>query len=274
MNDRIIDEIEAEYNAYCLNKTKNTDVMYEKLYLYLNRFVAMIFKGAGCTDEDAIEEVTQDVIAVIATDKIYTFQKNEAKFTTFCAAIAKNRAFDYVRKRSRYSLYTYDEAQDEEDSYIGTTEAYRNPEKLLMKQEQRLEQIEAVKKYLDKMVNQTGKPYRTVGCCYTMILFHRHNPDSKELSSPKWAFGTIRKDTVEESADNFIDEMNEWFPRLHLYWGDAFLDGMEEKENDTRVSDIIFEEHFKVKDFENWSLRLRKKLRDELLEEVCEVLDI
>lgn len=272
MNSSIVDEIEAEYEAYCLDKGKNLDAMYEKLYQYLNGFTAMIFKSAGCSDADAVDEVTQDALAAIATDKIYTFQKKEAKFTTFCVAVAKNKAFDYVRRSSRHSLYSYDETEEKEIYHFNSKEAYCNPEKLLIKQEQRLEQIEAVKKYLNRMVSQKGKPYRTVGCCYTMVLFHRYNPGSKELSSPKWAFETIREDTVEESADHFIDEMNEWFPRLHLYWGDAFLDGMEEKENDIYVSDMVFGEHFRVKDFENWSRRLRQKMREELLEEVCEVL--
>ncbi len=85
-----------------------------------------------------------------------------------------------------------------------------------------------MKKYLHRMVNQKYRPYRTVGCCYTMVLFHRYHPGTKELSSPKWAFEVIRENTVEESADHFIEEMNDWIPKLHLYWGDDFLDGMEE----------------------------------------------
>ncbi|MCM1044217.1 MAG: hypothetical protein NC417_01795 [Candidatus Gastranaerophilales bacterium] len=267
----IIDEIEAEYDAYCLDEGTNLDTMYEKLYRYLRGFIAMTLRNAGCSDENVLDEVTQETLTAIATDKIYTFHKKEAKFTTFCTVIAKNKAFDYVR-RSRYRLCSYSEAEENELFRFSGKEAYCNPEKFLIRQEQRLEQIEAVKKYLHKMVSWKGKPYRTVGCCYTMILFHRHHPDSKELSSPQWAFETVREDTVEKSADHFIDEMNEWFPRLHLYWGDAFLDGMEEMEKGVYVSDMIFGEHFKVKDFENWSLRLRQKMREELLEEVCEAL--
>lgn len=271
MYSTIIDEIEAEYDAYCLDEGKNLDTMYEKLYQYLRGFTAMILKNAGCLDENALDEVIQETLAVIATDKIYTFQKKEAKFTTFCTVIAKNKAFDYVR-RSRYSLCAYSEEEERELYHFSGGEVYCDPEKLLIRQERRLGQIEAVKKYLRRMVSQKGKPYRTVGCCYTMVLFHRHNPGSKELSSPKWAFETVREDTVEESADHFITEMNEWFPRLHLYWGDDFIDGMEEMEDGIYISDMVFGEHFKVKDFENWSLRLRRKMREELLEEVCEVL--
>ena len=278
MNNDLIQEIEAEYDVYCLERDKNPeetvniDRMYEKLYTYLRGFVAAFLRSNGCMDRDVAEEVTQDTLTEIATDKIHTFVKKEAKFTTFCTVIAKNKALTYVRKVNRYCLHEYDETEERKIFHFGSKEAYSDPEKLLVKYERRLEQIEAVKKYLNKMVNQTGKPYRTVGCCYTMILYHRHHPNSKELSSPKWAFETIREDTVELSADNFIEEMNEWFPKLHLYWGDAFLDGMEEIENDTRVSDIVFGERFKEKDLENWSLRMRRKMREELLEEVCEVL--
>lgn len=270
MNSSIIDEIEAEYDAYCLDKGTNLDAMYEKLYQYLRGFTAMILRNAGYSDANALDEVTQETMAAIATDKIDTFHKKEAKFTTFCATIAKNKAFDYVRK-SRYDLCSYSEAEEELYRF-SDKEVYCDPEKLLIRQEQRLEQIETVKKYLHRMVSRKGKPYQTVGCCYTMVLFHRHHPDSKELSSPKWAFETVREDTVEESADHFMDEMNEWFPRLHLYWGDAFLDGMEEIEEGIYISDMIFGEHFKVKDFENWSLRLRQKMREELLKEACGVL--
>lgn len=276
--NNLLDKIEAEYDAYCLERAKNPngtvnlDEMYKKLDLYLRCVVNGILKNSGFMNRDVMEEVTQDALAEIATDAIHTFEKREAKFTTFCTAIAKNKAIDYLRKANRYSTDEYDETQERKISHFGSREAYSDPEKLLVKYERRLEQIEAVKKYLNKMVNQTGKPYRTVGCCYTMILYHRYHPDSKELSSPKWAFETIREDTVELSADNFIEEMNEWFPKLHLYWGDAFLDGMEEMENDTRVSDIVFGERFKEKDLENWSLRMRKKMREELLQEVYEVL--
>lgn len=279
-SNNLLDEIEAEYDAYCLEQAKNPkgavnlDGMYEKLYTYLQGFTTNFLKNNGCMDWDAAEEVTQDTLTEIATDKIHTFVKKEAKFTTFCTAIAKNKALTYVRKVNRYCLHEYDEAEEKKLFHFGSRETYADPERLFMRQEKRQEQIDVVKKYLHKMVNQTGKPYRTVGCCYTMILFHRYHPKSKELSSPKWAYGRIRKDTVGESADNFIDEMNEWFPQLHLYWGDSFLDGMEEKENDIYVSDIVFGERFKEKDLENWSLRMRGKIRKELLEEVCEVFDI
>lgn len=70
MNGSIIDEIEAEYDAYCLDRSRSLDAMYGKLYRYLKGFTAMILKNAGRLDENVIDEVTQETLAAIVTDKI------------------------------------------------------------------------------------------------------------------------------------------------------------------------------------------------------------
>lgn len=274
----LLDEIETEYDAYCLELAKNPkgtvnlDRMYEKLYTYLRGFVTNLLRNNGCMDRDVAEDVVQDTMTEIATDKIHTFVKKEAKFTTFCTAIAKNKTLSYVRKVNRHCLHEYDEMEEKTIFNFGSNGTYSDPEKLFMKRERIRDQIQLVKKYLYKIVNQTSKPYRTVGCCYTMILFHRYHSKTKELSSPKWAFDTIQENTVQKSADNFMEEMNEWFPKFHLVWGNAFLEGMALKEEGICISDMVFGEHFTTKDFENWSLRMRKNMREELLKEVCEVL--
>lgn len=46
----------------------------------------------------------------------------------------------------------------------------------------------------------------------------------------------------------------------------GIMDAMEEQEDGIFIGDIIFGERFKIKDFENWSLRLRDKLKRQLLE--------
>lgn len=277
-SNNILDEIEAEYDAYCLERdrnpegTVNPERLYEKLNIYLRGFITSFLRANGFMNADTAEEVKQDTLTEIAAGKIDDFEKKEAKFSTFCTAIAKNKAIDYIRKADRCLLHEYGEKEENRVFLFGSKETYSDPETLFMKRERIRGQIQTVKKYLHKMVNLTDKPYRTVGCCYTMILFHRHHPKTKELSSPKWAYDTIQEDTVNKSADNFMEEMNKWFPKLHLVWGDAFLEGMEQKENEIYVRDMVFGEHFTTKDFENWSLRLRKKMREELLKEVCEVL--
>lgn len=272
MNHTLVEEIEEEYDEYCKDRERNTDTMYAKLSDYLKGMIAMLIRDGSYIDLEMAEELTQEVLMTIATDKIHTFEKKEAKFTTFCTAIAKNKALDYVRKRNRHRMNSY-EAMEEEGYEFTGHQMYQNPERLLILQESRLGQIEAVKKYLQLLMNQRGKPYRTVGCCYTMVLFHRYHPDSKELSSPGWAFEEIREDTVEDSSSRFAREINEWFPRFGLYWGDEFVDGLDEQEGDVYISDMIFGEHFKTKDLENWSLRMRKKLRREMLEEACDILE-
>ncbi|MGN0366120.1 MAG: RNA polymerase sigma factor [Suilimivivens sp.] len=272
MNTNLLDKIEAEYDAYCEDDSRDLDSMYAMLSDYLKAVIAMTIKDGSYIDEDMVEELTQDALIAIATDKIHTFQKREAKFTTFCVTIAKNKALDYVRHRNRQRLFSFDEMEGEGAGF-SSQDFYHNPESLLMQQERRLEQIETLRQYLQLLMSQKGKPYRTVGCCYTMVLFHRYHPDSKELSSPKWAFEEVREDTVEYGADRFVKEINVWFPRFNLYWGDAFLDGMEDKEEGIYISDMIFGEHFRVKDFENWSLRMRKKIREEMFEQACEVLE-
>lgn len=271
MGNNLLDEIEAEYDAYCANRERNIDNMYVKLGEYLKGMIAMIIREGSYVDVDMADELTQEVLVVIATDKIHTFEKKEAKFTTFCATIAKNKALDYVRRRNRYRMDSFEKMEDEGLEFAGK-ELYQNPERLLLLQERKLRQIETLKKYLQLLMQQKGKPYRIVGCCYTMVLFHRYHPDSKELSSPSWAYEEIKTDSIEDSSARYAREINEWFPTFSLYWGDEFQDGMDEKEDDVYISEMIFGEHFKTKDLENWSLRMRSKIRQELLEQACEIL--
>lgn len=272
MINNLLEEIEAEYDAYCEDMTRNMDEMYAKLSDYLKSVIAMTIKEGSYIDTDMVEELTQDVLIAIATDKIHTFEKKTAKFTTFCVTVAKNKALDYVRYRNRHRMTSFEE-MEEEGAVFSSQDIYRNPEKLLIWQEQKLEQIELVKEYLQRMMNQKGKPYRTVGCCYTMVLFHRYHPKSKELTSPGWAFDEIKETTIEDSSDRFSREINEWFPRFGLCWGDAFLDGMDEMEEGIYISDMIFGEHFRTKDLENWSVRMRKKIREEMFERTCMALE-
>ena len=272
MSTSIVDTIEAEYDSFCQDRTKDLNKMYELLYDYLYTYISSRIKLGSYVDRDTAEELTQDVMMVIATKEIHTFEKRDAKFTTFCTAIAKNKAISYLRKRVRRAEDSFEEAQEEGITF-SSRDLFSNPEKVLLLQEHKLEQIELLKKYLQLLMGQKGKPYRTAGCCYTMVLFHRYNPDSKELSSPKWAFEEVRENTVEESADRFEKEINEWFPRFGLYWGNDFLDGMEEKEVDCYIADMVYQEHFKVKDFENWSLRMRKKIKDAVMQQELGLLE-
>ena len=272
MSTDILSVIEEEYDAFCLDRTRDMNKMYELLYEYLYNFIISKIKMNGFVDYDSAKELTQDVLVEIVAKGIHTFKKEDAKFTTYCTYIAKNKSIDYLRKKYRKQEESFEETEEEGGSFR-SNDIYGSPEKSLMIQEHKLEQIELLKKYLTVLMNQKGKPYRITGCCYAMILFHKYNPNTKELSSPRWAFEEVHDSTVEESADRFEEEINQWLPRLGVFWGDEFLDAMEEEENGYLVADMVYEEHFKVKDFENWSLRMRKKIKDSVIRQELELLN-
>lgn len=269
MNTSIADLIEAEYDAFCQDNSKDLNKMYELLYDYLYAFIAKKTKYFSYFNHATVEEITQETLIAIV-NQIHKYER-KAKFTTYCCNIAKNKVVDLVRTKIK-NPEDFIEEKEEEGKPFEICDLSAEPEKTLLLQEYRLEQIELLKKYLQHFMNQKGKPYRTAASCYTMILFHKYNPGSKELSSPKWAFEEIHANTVEESADRFEQEMNQWFPKFGLYWGDEFLDKMEEEEDGILIADMIYEDHFKIKDFENWSLRIRKKIKDTILSQELEMI--
>lgn len=283
MSTAVSKMIDAEYDAYCLDGTRDINKMYELLYDYVRSIIASRIKKGSYIDHETVSELTQDVMLVIATDKIHTFEKQTAAFSTFCATIAKNKALDYVKKRNRHTIISYEKVENDVTDENGKEiyrefensgrEIYKNPEMLLIRYEQQLEYIERLKEYLQLLMNQDTKPYRTASCCYSMVLFHRYHPDAKVLGSPKWAYEELKEDTVEESADRYHKEINEWFPRYNLYWGNAFLDGMDEKEAGGYVGDMIYGEHFELGDFENWNLRMRRKIKEEMFEQAQNALE-
>ena len=260
-------EIEAEYDAYCLDRDRNTDALYEKLFTYLKHKICGWIKTDNYVDIDTAEDLTQDVVLKIMSSELQKFEKKEAKFVSFCCVIAKNRALDYVRHRDRYLLEN-DDALLNMDNGMDCSRIYTNPERLIMEYEYRLELIAELKEYLELMINWPQKPYRTVASCYAMILFHRYHPDTKELSSPRWAYQEVENETVADSAERFIAELNDWIRHFRLDWSREFYRGMETVEDGISVGDIVFGRRFKVKDFENWSKRLREKVKKQLLEQI------
>ena len=259
-------EIEAEYEAFCLDKDRSLDLLYQKLFVYLKGKIAGWIRVGNYVDEYTAEELAQDVLIIIMNQGLHTFQKKEASFVTYCSVIAKNKALDYIRRRNRYRMEC-DETLENMSNNVDSSRMYANPERLIMEYEYRLELIAELKRYLQLMVSWPQKPYRSVASCYTMILFHRYNPNTRELSSPSWAFGEVERETVADSAERFITELNEWIHHIRLDWSDGFYDELDELEDDEYVGNIVFGEHFKVKDFENWSNRLRVKIKKELMEQ-------
>lgn len=266
------EEIEQEYRLYKSDTQRDLNSLFSKVSEYIRPTIAMMVKKGSYLDEDSVEELTQDVMLTLVSGGLQKFQEGNAHFATYCTKIAMNKAIDWGRKWTRRAEAFYE--GDEElhvyvESKLSAESLQLTPEQEYIKGEFVSEQYEAMKKYLNILVNQSGKPYRTLGCCYTMVLYNLIYMDSKELSSPKWAFDVMKDYDMQENADSFMDEFHKRMPHVELEWGDDFLDGMDEQEKGIYISEMIFGEHFTKKDLENWTLRFRQKMRRELFEEVC-----
>lgn len=62
-------------------------------------------------------------------------------------------------------------------------------------------------------------------------------------------------------------ELNQWMRHIRMDWSDAFVDAMDEMQDGELVGNIVFGRRFKVKDFENWSNRLRENVKKYLTEQ-------
>lgn len=186
--------------------------------------------------------------------------------------IAKNKAIDYVKKRNREKIAMIavdgdtEYCDDEKIDYLlyhHSKGSVQTPENRILALESQMEHINLLKSLLHRILNWKEKAYKTVGCCYTIILFQLLNPTTKELSSPAWAYEELKDNTVQESADRFLLEFNKRVRFGKISWGSHFEDSMETEEDGILICDIVFGERFKRKDLENWSLRLRNKIKQE-----------
>ena len=264
-------DVEAEYDAFCREPDRNMDAFYEKLFRYLKYMAWKFMNENRFVDESEIEDIANEVLAYVATKVLHTFQKKQAMFSTYCAQIVKHKVWNWKKKRIHMLLDSEGNLEQEVEA-SGYSASYHSPERQLLDCERQLEMIQLVKKYIMILMNWKQKPYRTVSCGFTMILFQKYHPKTTELTSPKWAYESLKQNQVWQGAERFLKEMREWMPQIPLRWSSEFLDAMDEVEEGTYISEIIFGERFKVKDFENWSLRLREKMKRQLIEaeeEIC-----
>lgn len=261
---RLRAEIEAEYDAFCVNPGRDMQRFYELLFTYLKRMAWKFMNEVQYIDEVEIEDIANDVLEYVAKEGLHAFKKEKALFTTYCAQIVKHKVWNWKKKQIRLSLTADDEFEEYPDTRNQLSSC--SPEYQIFACEKQLEMITLVKKYVQTLMDWKQKPYRTVGCGYTMILFQKYHPRTKELTSPKWAFEVLESKSVEQGAESFLSEIRQWMPEVSFCWNDDFLNAMDEIEEGQPVSDIIFGERFKAKDFENWSLRLRTKIKQQLLE--------
>lgn len=258
-------DVEAEYDAFCREPDRNMDAFYMKLFRFLKHMTWKFMNENHCVDESEIEDIASEAMAYVATKVLHSFKKEQAMFATYCAQIVKNKVWSWKRKRSRILLDR--EGSLEQEAEVPEYDIDRHsPEQLLLACESQMEMIGLVKKYITILMGWRQKPYRTVSCGFTMILFQKYHPDTTELTSPKWAFETLKQESVWQGAERFLQEMHEWMPQVSLCWSNEFMDAMDEMEDGTYISEIVFGERFRVKDFENWSLRLREKIKRQLVE--------
>lgn len=260
-------EIEEEYQAIRADADRDRGHLYELLWSYIAHIVAKTVRVlGGSAGSGIIEDLTQETMVAVMKTGMEQFESKNALFSTYCGVIAKNKTVDWIRKQRRQWVNevedtVIDECSDDRSDYRS------NPEEAILREEYRLAHIDKTKKYLRMFVELPERPQKLVSCCYTLILFQRYHPMSKQLSSPGWSYEQLEGQTVENGADRFMSEINEWLPYLRLYWGDEFLDEMDQPYEQGYVRDIIFSEHYQIKDFENWSIRIRAKLKKQMTEQ-------
>lgn len=263
-------DVEAEYDAFCMASDRNPDALYEKLFRYLKYMTWKFMNENSFVDQAEIEDIANEVLAYVATDVLHTFQKEQAMFSTYCAQIVKHKVWNWKKKRIRMLLDMDGDLKQEVEASEYSSSC-QSPERQLLDYENQLEVIRLVKKYITILMDWKQKPYRTVGCGYTMILFQKYHPHTTELTSPKWAYESLKEYQVCQGAEQFLMEMRDWMPQIPLRWSDEFWKSMDDMEDDRYISEIVFGERFKVKDFENWSLRLREKIKRMLIETEAEI---
>ena len=233
--------------------------LYQLLRPYVQGVVRRFYMNPYKLDNaEVIDDITQEVLIDVFRMDLLNFEEKNGKFTTYCGVIAKNKTVDAMRWQERHR----DETEDEIDKAL----CQESVEAIVLAQYEKLELIDRTKQYLKVFVELSEKPYRLVSGCFSMLLFHKYFPKSRELSSPGWAFEQLSESSVEMGADRFMEEINQWMPYLSLYWSDDFLDEMYELEYGEPVGRLIFGEHFKKKDFENWAVAIRKKIKNKLSE--------
>ena len=269
------EEIDEAYYRYIINPKTEQNTFFEILHPYIKNVIELIIKQKNYVDEQAAEDLTQEVLLAIFQKEIYKFRGECAKFSTFCYAIAKNKALSYVKKSLQHQMCDLEDIENSKCEAGNGSEIFNNPEKIYLMQETRLEMLGILKSYLRYMMERDDKPYRTVSCCFTLIIFHKYNPKTTMLGSPKWSYKKLKECTVKAGADLYVIELRTWFRQLSLLWGKAFGEGLAEKEYGVYVRDLVFGEHFTVKDFENWSIRLRKEVKKALIaqEVECDVTE-
>lgn len=260
------DEIEEVYQRY-LKYPSTADQLFRTLYPYIAHVVTPFVKEGDYVDSHAVEDLTQDVLADLFEKGIESFQGTHAKFSTFCYAIAKNKACTYAKKRIAHRMENLDDLEEHLDQIKTDINQFRDPQIVYLIQESRLEMLKMFRRYIDQLMNYPAKPYMTVSYGFSDIVYHRYYPKSTAAASPTWAYEVLQDHRVREAGDALLQELWAWFQDNSFAWGPNYYDEMRQQENGCLIADMIFGELFDKKDFSNWSLRIRKDIRKALIEQ-------
>jgi len=268
--------IEQEYDLVIADEQRDKGHLFELISQYIKRTIEITLSYGYRANKEDVEDVLQTTMMAVFETGLSSYRKQGKSFAGYCCMIAKNKAIDFLKKRrfDKIELISVnrDLSDDEKIDLLLNYESKEfidNQDSRLLFMERKLEQISILKDLISKLLNLKEKAYRTVGFCYTVILFQLLNPKAKELSSPQWAFDEIKDRTIQYSADRFIFEFNNRIGIGKVSWGPYFYDSMESEEFGILVCDMIFGEYFDRKDLENWCVRIRKKL----LKDICYELD-
>ena len=215
-------EIEQEYQLCRKDSERDINSLFTKVGEYIKPTIEMIIRKGNYLDRESVEELKQDVLLVLAAGGLEKYQPGNAQFATYCTEIAKNKAIDWGRKWEKHAeeYYEGDKALNQfVERKLSSTILHLTPEQEYLRKEYVQERHALMKKCLDILVNQDDKPYRTLGCCYTLVLFNLINEDSKELSSPKWAFEKMKEWVKAQGGDeSYLEDLSR-FPEAPVSFG-------------------------------------------------------
>jgi len=177
------DEIEEVYQRY-LKYPNTADQLYQTLYPYIAHVITPFVKDGSYIDQHAVEDLTQDVLVDLFEKGIERFQGTNAKFSTFCYAVAKNKACTYAKKRIAHRMEDLDDLEEHLEQIKTDINQFRDPQIVYLIQESRLETLELFRRYINKLMNYPAKPYMTVSYGFSDIVYHRYYPKSTASASP------------------------------------------------------------------------------------------
>lgn len=262
------------FDKYMKDKEAYEEQFYESLADYLRAIIIPLIKEKEYIDLEALEDLVQDIMVALIGKGIEDFKGENARFSTYCFAIAKNKVNTYLKKRNLTRMSNLDDVYELEvqGKYtVSSDEIYKDPQLVYIIQETRLEMLDLFEKYISYIMNCNEKPYRVVSVCFSLILFHKYHPVTTMLGSPNWAYNKLKEISVDEGAENFREELIDWLKNHRFMWGANQEIGRTELEDGVQVGEMIFGRYFTPKDFENWSVRMRNKVKKALIEKevVC-----